>query len=110
FQSCSPFAPHLYSVDFPSFPTRRSSDLAAVHVHHQHALGSERAACRLEVAAQLVAGLEAVVGEIERADDIHGIAGRVQHVTAQQDRKSTRLNSSHVKISYAVFCLKIKRS
>src|SRR5690606_41642432 len=25
---------------------------------------------------------------------------------AQADRKSTRLNSSHVKISYAVFCLK----
>src|SRR6202045_3087697 len=28
----------------------------------------------------------------------------------QQDRKSTRLNSSHVAISYAVFCLKKKRS
>src|SRR5690606_40220324 len=28
---------------------------------------------------------------------------------AGQDRKSTRLNSSHVKISYAVFCLKKKR-
>src|SRR5690554_8037452 len=27
-----------------------------------------------------------------------------------QDRKSTRLNSSHVRISYAVFCLKKKRS
>src|SRR5690606_41758549 len=27
----------------------------------------------------------------------------------RQDRKSTRLNSSHVKISYAVFCLKKKR-
>src|SRR5436309_12722849 len=27
-----------------------------------------------------------------------------------KDRKSTRLNSSHVKISYAVFCLKKKRS
>src|SRR5690606_40303658 len=27
---------------------------------------------------------------------------------AQGDRKSTRLNSSHVKISYAVFCLKKK--
>src|SRR5690606_39309878 len=26
-----------------------------------------------------------------------------------QDRKSTRLNSSHVKISYAVFCLKKKK-
>src|SRR5207302_5949528 len=30
----------------------------------------------------------------------HGVRGR--------DRKSTRLNSSHVKISYAVFCLKKK--
>src|SRR5690606_39766892 len=27
----------------------------------------------------------------------------------KQDRKSTRLNSSHVKISYAVFCLKKKK-
>src|SRR5207302_7399864 len=27
---------------------------------------------------------------------------------AEKDRKSTRLNSSHVKISYAVFCLKKK--
>src|SRR5690606_22195421 len=29
--------------------------------------------------------------------------------TQQADRKSTRLNSSHVKISYAVFCLKKKK-
>src|SRR5690606_41537790 len=28
----------------------------------------------------------------------------------RQDRKSTRLNSSHVKISYAVFCLKKKKT
>src|SRR5215813_6723631 len=28
--------------------------------------------------------------------------------TAYRDRKSTRLNSSHVRISYAVFCLKKK--
>src|SRR5690606_40358466 len=27
----------------------------------------------------------------------------------REDRKSTRLNSSHVKISYAVFCLKKKK-
>src|SRR5690606_41768539 len=31
------------------------------------------------------------------------------NVAAVQDRKSTRLNSSHVKISYAVFCLKKKK-
>src|SRR5436309_10931033 len=29
---------------------------------------------------------------------------------AHEDRKSTRLNSSHVKISYAVFCLKKKKN
>src|SRR5438874_6485987 len=29
--------------------------------------------------------------------------------TTNQDRKSTRLNSSHVEISYAVFCLKKKK-
>src|SRR2546427_7354447 len=30
-------------------------------------------------------------------------------VAAQKDRKSTRLNSSHSQISYAVFCLKKKK-
>src|SRR5207302_9339848 len=34
--------------------------------------------------------------------------GRARAV--EGDRKSTRLNSSHVKISYAVFCLKKKKS
>src|SRR3989442_7442814 len=38
-------------------------------------------------------------------------AGPLQaaHRLAQGDRKSTRLNSSHVRISYAVFCLKKKK-
>src|SRR2546430_12594675 len=30
----------------------------------------------------------------------------LHHVASQEDRKSTRLNSSHSQISYAVFCLK----
>src|SRR5438874_3907227 len=34
----------------------------------------------------------------------------VPRVCADQDRKSTRLNSSHVEISYAVFCLKKKNA
>src|SRR5699024_4886325 len=33
----------------------------------------------------------------------------IPHQTEWLDRKSTRLNSSHVSISYAVFCLKKKR-
>src|SRR5690349_23523803 len=32
-----------------------------------------------------------------------------RHERSPQDRKSTRLNSSHVEISYAVFCLKKKK-
>src|SRR5688572_32209122 len=34
---------------------------------------------------------------------------RVSHARQNQDRKSTRLNSSHSQISYAVFCLKKKK-
>src|SRR2546430_15745346 len=50
--------------------------------------------------------------------EIGGVAGdvvpvAVQHVEVdqvrEQDRKSTRLNSSHSQISYAVFCLKKKK-
>src|SRR5258707_10857770 len=40
----------------------------------------------------------------ERAGDSSGT------ICAGQDRKSTRLNSSHANISYAVFCLKKKRA
>src|SRR5207244_10568935 len=36
--------------------------------------------------------------------------GRVGHPGFRSDRKSTRLNSSHQIISYAVFCLKKKRT
>src|SRR2546422_6684353 len=41
------------------------------------------------------------------ADDI--ICGRRTDIRAEVDRKSTRLNSSHGYISYAVFCLKKKK-
>src|SRR5207302_10362911 len=39
---------------------------------------------------------------------VHRAAPR-RHAGRSRDRKSTRLNSSHVKISYAVFCLKKKK-
>src|SRR5258705_8272660 len=35
--------------------------------------------------------------------------GAYRHRPARRDRKSTRLNSSHLGISYAVFCLKKKK-
>src|SRR3712207_8747162 len=58
------------------------------------------------------AGVKAVVvseetfAVIERAQDIAVRTRGVFDITVGADRKSTRLNSSHVNISYAVFCLK----
>src|SRR3712207_7641514 len=37
------------------------------------------------------------------------VVGQHRHPVAGEDRKSTRLNSSHANISYAVFCLKKKK-
>src|SRR5438034_3801871 len=66
-----------------SFPTRRSSDLGAdVLEVGGHVLFSNG-----QPNTQLTAGVLRVKGK---------------------DRKSTRLNSSHTVISYAVFCLKKK--
>src|SRR5262245_64126875 len=39
----------------------------------------------------------------------HGDRARARYRTSHRDRKSTRLNSSHLGISYAVFCLKKKK-
>src|SRR5690606_24334596 len=49
-------------------------------------------------------------GSREAAAEFSWGRGQVVAFTSGKDRKSTRLNSSHVKISYAVFCLKKKIS
>src|SRR3712207_8224308 len=41
--------------------------------------------------------------------DLRCVSGVRQGFFLPRDRKSTRLNSSHANISYAVFCLKIKK-
>src|SRR3989442_4474096 len=45
-----------------------------------------------------------IVGKEQKAD-----SGARRSSRTSVDRKSTRLNSSHVRISYAVFCLKKKK-
>src|SRR5436309_14987497 len=40
---------------------------------------------------------------------LRSVRGSYSAAARREDRKSTRLNSSHVKISYAVFCLKKKK-
>src|SRR3989442_6088007 len=45
-------------------------------------------------------------GYFNRHFDVGALIGLAESLRASGDRKSTRLNSSHVRISYAVFCLK----
>src|SRR5436305_11940637 len=70
---------YVVHLDLHSFPTRRSSDL--------HAPGNYSKKGRRRIAE---------CGSSNRNSSF------------ALDRKSTRLNSSHVRISYAVFCLKKK--
>src|SRR5690606_39973181 len=48
-------------------------------------------------------------GDQEKLDTHLRVPSPPFHDERAEDRKSTRLNSSHVKISYAVFCLKKKK-
>src|SRR5699024_11335808 len=98
---------YLTLTDIHSFPTRRSSDLGFPgYLYSELATIYERAG--------IVQGVEGSVTQLPILtmpnDDItHPIPDLTGYITEGQiDRKSTRLNSSHVSISYAVFCLKKK--
>src|SRR5690606_39584236 len=88
-----------------SFPTRRSSDLQVLLQFVEDALPLQRPRAADDPGPSAEAASEFTrLGAAAPAED--DLAGEQQAV--MQDRKSTRLNSSHVKISYAVFCLKKK--
>src|SRR3712207_6855428 len=63
-----------------------------------------RAAVRAELGAAPEACVVVVVSRLVRHK------GHPELLRAMEDRKSTRLNSSHANISYAVFCLKKKKT
>src|SRR5690242_21491845 len=77
------------------FPTRRSSDLK-----FKFGLRFDVRDLNLEYATEKMGAIAKVL-----EFDTFGTADRPGLVS---DRKSTRLNSSHMSISYAVFCLKKK--
>src|SRR5207247_8725583 len=105
-----PLSTYLPHRDLLSFPTRRSSDLASKSggfcnqawmclpskVSYQISSGSVRFS--LENSSSFMC-----VSCLDDAADV------VRSRTKRSDRKSTRLNSSHEWISYAVFCLKKKK-
>src|SRR3712207_7498685 len=66
-----------------------------------------------EEAGALIAGLPSPGLPHSRSSSVEqpvkrGVFARLRRKTERRDRKSTRLNSSHANISYAVFCLKKK--
>src|SRR5699024_11594931 len=96
--------------DLLSFPTRRSSDLSSVPVVNSR---DDRKLCGIITNRDI----RFIQNHDQKLDDV---MIKEDLVTAKEgtsldearkilkDRKSTRLNSSHVSISYAVFCLKKK--
>src|SRR5207249_10788231 len=104
-----PFPSPRHHRALPSFPTRRSSDLAGGLVrgcswpnlrplHHPPPLAPV-------LPPQELLRLRGV-SDLQRLRVPRDRRPR----PVRQDRKSTRLNSSHVSISYAVFCLKKKKN
>src|SRR5690625_4418288 len=105
------------SLSWPTSPTPlRIAELRSVvdrltalaHAHERElAVIPGLATTDEEVAADPPPALEQVT------DELGGLSVRGRReldlLVEERDRKSTRLNSSHVAISYAVFCLKKKR-
>src|SRR5207249_10989177 len=107
--SSSSFSCPVPTPLLPSFPTRRSSDLA---LHFDRDVLQVRCLLRRQTHG----------AKLRRVQPRNHF--RLDRLAADQllqprpngprrphrDRKSTRLNSSHVSISYAVFCLKKKKN
>src|SRR5699024_12728747 len=93
-----------------SFPTRRSSDLSGSGGCLLGNLGSvhHRGPFTVDHAVRDVRAIPLTGQHRDEAPPLLPARVRVRCGGKSPDRKSTRLNSSHVSISYAVFCLKKK--
>src|SRR5690349_22686699 len=87
--------------DLHSFPTRRSSDLCFFAMEQAAQRGIKVRVLLDDLGSRSYPRYKDMLKRLTNA-------GIEWHLTL--DRKSTRLNSSHVEISYAVFCLKKKKN
>src|SRR5207247_3707750 len=95
---------------YASFPTRRSSDLGPRGVTNVTSEVTQREYDRLRPQYPTFCGCDTCRGDVmvyalNRLSPRY-VSTRAGEILTGLDRKSTRLNSSHEWISYAVFCLK----
>src|SRR5690606_41379163 len=93
---------HREPTPSPCVPTRRSSDLSVRHAASRIYLHRQGPRCGLMEDAACFGHY----GINRKPDENAAVLSLTRQggAIAPKDRKSTRLNSSHVKISYAVFC------
>src|SRR5205085_12495740 len=92
-----------------SFPTRRSSDLADRARHDLVVPEAPDRHALVPLGQELGELVEILVLAPARVDLDEREPALAPQLRECLDRKSTRLNSSHSQISYAVFCLKKKK-
>src|SRR5258708_31537929 len=90
-------SPPLFFFFFFFFNDTATTEIYTLSLHDALPISAKRAAVQINNSRQLADGRRACVRDAAQKPK-HG------------DRKSTRLNSSHQIISYAVFCLKKKKN
>src|SRR5204862_2487658 len=96
------FESALHHLDLHSFPTRRSYDLLRMtRMYDMDTHSLIFIPNKMLTSVKIINITKPTIDLKVKMDDLDAR----QHL----DRKSTRLNSSHVEISYAVFCLKKKK-
>src|SRR5436305_13164029 len=83
--------PYVPASPFFFFHDTAPTEIYTLSLHDALPISSIRTNMRILIGSEIVEG------------------GTIIMPSASRDRKSTRLNSSHVRISYAVFCLKKKK-
>src|SRR5690606_40294919 len=109
----SSFTPHGGPLVFSNVPS--TTEISTLSLHDALPISGE---VNLRMADVVIVNkvdsaprdkVETVLRNVAAVNPAARVIEARSRVTADEDRKSTRLNSSHVKISYAVFCLKKKK-
>src|SRR5439155_22135463 len=105
----------LYSFSslsfFFFFNDTATSEIYTLSLHDALPICSDGFVARAgDLEVDFILALELNFAVVQAAGEKHRAVQADESFRVEADRKSTRLNSSHVAISYAVFCLKKKKN